>query len=241
MLFRVSVFMMSLAVLLLQGCATVKPASLPRNFWKDSSRRVSVVVMPLPKPTASRIGAQGLLDMAINAAVTSDWDKYVESMQFEPYPELAEKLVNGLIHRGFDASATSLDLAALPDFKARPGQKFPFEKDLSGVSALADADYLLLVDVRAFGTARGYYGFIPTSDPSGYVSGYITLVDMNTNDILWWKDISVSKTTEQPWDQPPAYPNLSRAIDEAVESSKDEFVAALFASDAAAPATAVAK
>lgn len=223
--------MMSFVLLVLQGCVAMKPTTLPENFWKEHGRKVAVNVENLPKPTSTKLGSQGLLDAAINEAMSNGWDAHVESMVFEPYSELSEQFVTKLNKLGFEATPTQLKLTGLPPYKATPAQKkvAVFNQDLSKAPDLKDKDYLLLVSVRAFGTARSYYGFVPLSDPNGYFTGYITVVDVKSNEIKWWKDVVVNKATEKPWDQAPAYPNLSQAIDQAVEQSKQSFLDELFA------------
>lgn len=226
----IRLFISVAVLLLLQGCVAMKPTQLPESFWKEHGRKVAVSVEELPRPSSTKLGGQGLLDMAINEAMANGWDKHVESMVFEPYGELAEQFVAKLNGMGFEAAVVAPKLVGLPPYKAKPEQKSVavFNSDLAKSSALAGKDYLLLVSVRAFGTARSYYGFMPTSDPAGYVNGYITVVDIRSNEIKWWKDVIINKASEKPWDQAPGYPNLSQAIDQAVEQSKASFVSELF-------------
>lgn len=232
------------AAVLMHGCATVKPTTVPQNFWTQTGRNISVSVQRLPQPTSNKLGAQGLLDMAINSAVASGWDAQVKSVSIKAYDKFPGELVTRLNQRGFNASAIDMKLADLPKYVAKPEQKQSktavLDKDLKGVAALAGADYLLLVNPLVTGTARNYYGFMPLNDPSGYFVGYATLVDVRTNEIKWWKDLMVTKIANVPWDQPPAYPNLTQAVVQAVDDSREQFMKELFANAPALPAAPAA-
>lgn len=230
---------------LLHGCVVAKPATLPQNFWTETNKSISVSVQDLPKPSSNKLGAQGLIDIAINQMVATGWDNHVENLKLPPYGNLAGEFVTRLNQRGFKAQAVSMKLASLPRYEARPEQKTKkaavLDKDLSGVTALTGSDYLLLVNPVTTGTARNYYGFIPLSDPTGFFLGHATLIDVKSNEIKWWKDIMISKIANIPWDEPPGYPNLSQAIVQAVEESREQFMTELFSSaPAALPATPAA-
>lgn len=228
-------FAVAACLSLLNACATVPlPSTITPEFWQPPAKKVAVSVQPLPKPISYKMGNQGLLDVLINEAIanTSGWDTHVESLIFEPYEALAEELSVALKSRGLLAEVVSMDLTTLQAYKATPAQKGVkpvFDKNLSALGKDGQ-DYLLLVKVNAVGTARDYYGFVPLSPPRGYLQGYATLLDLHSNEILWWKDILVTKGVSDPWDQAPAYPNLSQAVDQAIEQSREEVMTALLSS-----------
>lgn len=217
---------------LLSACSTVqRPTTLATSFWQQPGKKIAVSVQPLPKPASHKMGVQGLLDVAINDAVASGWDAHVESMVFEPYQELAGDLAASLKAKGFLTEVMGVDVSKLKVYEPGEAQKSTptFEYDLTKLGKLG-REYFLLVRINAVGTARDYYGFVPLSAPRGYVAGNVALVDVRTNELLWWKDLLINKGVNGPWDQPPAYPNLSQAIDQAIEQSRQDIIAGLYSS-----------
>jgi len=228
----VRLFAVAAFLSLLNACATVpRPTAVAPEFWQQPVKKVAISVQPLPKPASYKMGAQGLLDMAINNAIANGWDTHVESLVFEPYQELADELASKIKARGFLTEVIPVDLVKLKKYEPTPDQekKPMFEWDLTPLGRVG-REYLLLVKVDSVGTARDYYGFVPLSAPRGYLQGYATLIDVRSNEVIWWKSLLVNKGVNGDWDQPPAYSNLSQAIDQAVEQSRQDVVTSLFSS-----------
>ncbi|MGI9305015.1 MAG: hypothetical protein ACR2RB_20265, partial [Gammaproteobacteria bacterium] len=59
-----------LVVFVIGGCAS-KPVAVEQDFWQNTNQNIAVVVHQLPqKMGLFKEGGQGLLDIAISAAVT---------------------------------------------------------------------------------------------------------------------------------------------------------------------------
>ncbi|AZN67196.1 hypothetical protein DX910_01585 [Acinetobacter haemolyticus] len=208
------------------GCATLKPMELQSDFWQQPNKKVAVVVYELPKSAAYKAGNQGLLDVAINNAISNKFDNFVESLQFEPYSTLAEDIEKEFDQRGFDATVVKLDPKNIPALEKTAEQKknpAVFQMNLAAVPDLKDKDLVFIVTSNQVGTTRSYYGFVPTSAPQGVYGGIAHLVDVKTNEIKWWKPVNVVKPVSGKWDQPPSYPNVAQAVDLAIEASKQEY------------------
>lgn len=228
-----------LTALMFTGCATLKPMELQPEFWQQPNKKVAVIVYELPKSAAYKAGNQGLLDIAINNAISNKFDNFVESLQFEPYSLLAQDIEKEFDQRGFDATVVKVEVKNIPALvKTAEQKKNPavFQMNLAAVPELKDKDFAFIVTSNQVGTTRSYYSVVPTSAPQGLYGGIAHLVDIKTNEIKWWKPVSIIKPVSGEWDQPPSYPNVSQAIDLAVEASKQEYKKQFFNKAISAPA-----
>jgi len=76
-------------------------------------------------------------------------------------------------------------------------------------------DYLLLLAVDRFGTFRDYFVFGPTAAPLGMFQVSGLLLDLRSDRVLWQVAMLERQNLvviEGPWEQPPTYPNVTRAI-----------------------------
>lgn len=224
---RLSLVAAAVVAASLTGCATLKPMDLQPEFWQQANnKKVAVVVFELPKPGNAKVGSQGLLDLAINAAVSNKFDSFVGTMQFEPYSVLAEDIEKEFDQRGFDASVVKVEVKDLPVLEKTPEQKKNpaiFRENLAAVPAFKDKDFVFMVTSNQVGTVRSYYSVVPTSAPQGIYNGVARLVEVKTNEIKWWKPVNIVKPVSGEWDQPPSYPNVAQAVDQAIEASKKEY------------------
>ena len=62
--------------LIITGCASIqKPIEIDTSKWKSNEITLAVFVKPLPKPYTHKVGAQGILDIAINNANIAGFSK----------------------------------------------------------------------------------------------------------------------------------------------------------------------
>lgn len=239
---RLSLVTATIVAATLTGCASLKPMDLQPEFWQQANnKKVAVVVFELPKPGNAKVGSQGLLDLAINAAVSNKFDSFMSNLQFEPYSVLAEDIEKEFDQRGFDATIIKVDAKTLPVLEKTPEQKKNpaiFRENLAAVPEFKDKDFVFMISSTQVGTVRSYYSVVPTSAPQGIYNGMARLVEVKTNEIKWWKPINIVKPVNGEWDQPPSYPNVTQAVDQAIEASKKEYKNQFFSIKA--PTTSVA-
>jgi hypothetical protein len=98
-----------------------------------------------------------------------------------------------------------------------------FDKDLRTLAEKESIDLLLLLSVNRFGTIRSYYGFVPLGSPQGLCQDSGRLIDLRTNQLMW-RTTAAEKDSMVPaagaWDQPPDYPNLTAAIQNAIANAQ---------------------
>lgn len=189
------------------------------------------MVEPLPAAGAYKAGNQGLLDLAINSAVSGRFDSAVKAFKPTDFDTLASEFEKNLIARGLKAVIVQEDIDALPKFTKPAGQPRgvqSFKQQIAASSVLSSHDYVLFVDTQWVGTIRSYYSVIPTSPPSGHYLGKGYLIDTKTNEIKWTQTITTNQAVVGKWDVPPNYTAVMQAIQGAVNQAKAIYQADLF-------------
>ena len=97
------------------------------------------------------------------------------------------------------------------------------------------ADKLLLVSAASLGTVRSYYGFLPLTPPTAYISLTGQLVDLSTNKLEWYEKVENRNAAKGDWDEGPEYENLMGAVDEGTRAATSQLRGAFFV-DQPAPA-----
>lgn len=219
-----------LAVVLLSGCAA-KPIEITENYWTDSPQKtIAIAFVKPPAMGAHRSGAQGLLDMAINEAVTDTVQGHISTLNYDSFDKGSSYLVSHIEEKGALAFV-------LPDYyESDEGDKLPkdsvkegfFEYDLAKFKELySDATHLLVIQAKAAGTIRDYYGFIPLSSPRGYLYADVIMVDVSNNKIDLRQTIveQVELTSNAAWDDPEnGFPEISKIVEKALLNGRDRII-----------------
>ena len=229
------VVLVVLGLAFFSGCTTYQIIPHQKDFWTNHNQSIGVAVAPIPTPVSHKAGSQGLLDLAINNANSSDLDKHLGTMDVsDKINKLADDLVAYLNERNFNAKRISgyvKDWTINNETPEQQDDEFGSDKK-SGESAAAvpaaakkianehGVDKLLLISVNAVGTIRSYYGFIPTSSPEGYAHIDGKLMNLKNNKVEWehFNAAKVPYTTTE-WDTPPDFPGLSEAMQKAVDDA----------------------
>lgn len=199
----------------LTGCATEQNIPLADNFWQHSKQKVAIAKTTAPTPQLYQTGNEGLLDVAINNAVNHKLNNYLSHADTSWYPALPANFAQGLKQRHMSASL--LDSELNPD-----------QDNYKNLVGRIDSDTLLVIKLQALGVKRNYYSFIPTGAPQAFCQLKGELINVNTNKVLWRYKASISEAIQGPWDQPPNYPNMTKAINVAVNSARQELLDSFF-------------
>jgi len=225
-------------VSLLSACAVNPMVQLKPEFWTQTDRTVVVAIATLPDTAAHKVGAQGLLDLAINNAMADDLSKALKTITLhDSYGQARSEVVKRLQEKGMKSSFTEkmIDAGTLQDFSSDDKSRTYAPKDFRPLKAdLGGADRLLLFTVVQVGTQRSYYGFIPTSAPSAVLRATGEMIDLQTNEVLWRDQTVNTSAISDPWDQPPEFKNVHAAVTTVIESARRAMVDKLFAASSVA-------
>ncbi|WNG23780.1 hypothetical protein F0U62_06875 [Cystobacter fuscus] len=216
---------MGAAVLIMSliGCAPAR-MSLKPSFWKETQLKVGVATLPPQKFAAYRAGSEGLMDMAINSAMSDSLEAHLQRMDASKFAAVADQYVERLTERGLNAR--KLDKPVNPNLLrsfTAPGSGEFAEKDMRPLAEKEDIDMLILLSLQQCGTIRKYYGFIPLGAPEAICVSKGEMINLKTNEIAWRAYPEMSDAIlpiEGDWDQAPDYRNVTRAVDRAMSQAQ---------------------
>lgn len=216
--------LLSLFSLLLVGCSPPPNVSLKPDFWKDHQHTVMVKRAKIGKPQLYKQGAQGLFDIAINAAVMSHFDDYLAHTSNDWYQQLQQQFVTGLEQKHIlvKHDDVPLNMHKLESFGK--DTKLYAVKNYHALAIHIASDRLLNIDATQVGAVRFYYGFIPLGAPQATCHLVGRLVDLHSNRILWRFNTSAVVPVDGDWDQEPHYPNFDRALKKAVKQASEQLL-----------------
>jgi hypothetical protein len=215
---------------LLFGCAVNQAVPVKEDFWTQSDRTIGIVIAKLPEAKAHKVGQQGLLDMAINEGMAEQISNYLKKVDLSVYGKASSEFAKRLTARGFKVTEINktIDVAALADFNADDKSRPYAKKDFRSLKNELGVDRLVVLTVLAAGTQRSYYGFIPTSAPIAMLNAQGEIVDLNTNEVLWRQTTMNTVGIDDPWDQPPNYPNVEVAVQKVLVAARKSMFDSLF-------------
>jgi hypothetical protein len=206
----------------LAACASEKNLDLADNFWQQKNQKIVVAKNVAPRPALTRVGAEGILDMAINMQMTKPITTSLEKTDMSWYPNLQSSFVKKLQARGISARAytTDLDVSKLTGSDKDINQ-YPAVNYAEVISPL-NANKVMVLKLNTLGATRRYSGFIPLGAPQAYCSITGELIDQKDQHLLWRYKATVTIPVKGEWDQPPAYGNLKNALQVAIATAQDE-------------------
>ncbi|HZP13663.1 MAG TPA: hypothetical protein VFB36_14690 [Nevskiaceae bacterium] len=198
--------------LIATACANKVPRIAPSAQIWDRNVAVGVAMMPLPAAAAYKEGSQGLLDIAINSAMASDLDSHLSRLDVTGIDQAGDQIIGKLESRGVRAQRISeaIDPERFP--KSGGDGKHTAERNYDVLATRYGVQRLVLIQLASVGTTRHYFGFVPTSSPKGYARATAQMIDLRTGELLWSAASVRRQDVADEWDQPPAFPNVDRAI-----------------------------
>ncbi len=225
---RLKVFVLLLGVLLLGGCASTPQPAVPLvdAYWEDTDHKLGVYVQSAEKPSLYMEGDVRLLDYAINAAAMAPVKKHFEGLEVSDYEKLSDEIIKELSEQAKHVQLLRDDqnIEGLPAFEDPNKEDAIYfsENDYSAFKKKYGIDQLLVIVPKRVGLARPYHGFIPMGDPRAVFEVHGELVDLDTNQLLWYADVMRANFSSGEWDEPPSYPGLTNGFYAALEAVKQE-------------------
>jgi len=221
---RIGLTLAALAIFV-SGCASPpqQAVQLDKTTIGPKAGRIGVAMAPLPKVDTDFPGAGCLLCLAAASVANSSLTTHARTLPYEELPKLKSDVAELLRKKGNEVTVITEDLnvAALPD----AGAKGPniARKDFSALRQKYNVDKLLVIEINALGFVRPYSAYIPTSDPKGVLRGTGYIVNLNSNAYEWYLPVSIAKSADKAWDEPPKFPGLTNAYFQTLELGKDSF------------------
>lgn len=217
----------------LVGCATPQPpVPLDQQFYTvEDNKKVGLMLEAPEKPGLALEGNIGLLDYAIIAGATSSLSEHFEKQSLDEFLAVAEDLGSNLEAEGFvlerlEVPEESPKLAKFKDPDSKD-KTYYAAKDHRGLAEEHGVDYLLKLQATRAGLARPYYGFVPTDDPRAVFDVHGELIDLSTNELLWYANISQAAYASGEWDEGPNFPGLTNTYYVVMNKAKQDVVNAL--------------
>jgi hypothetical protein len=181
-----------------------------------------VVAMRSVSPDLYLPGANCLLCMGAAVIANSSLNTYAKTMKTDDMVQVKGEIVDLLRKKGIDAVAIDapLDLDKLPDLSLGANMA---TKDFHPVAR--GFDRIVVVNVQQIGFVRNYAAYVPTSDPRGIVDGFAYMVNLKTNAYESYEHVTITRGADGKWDEAPAFPGLTNAYFQAIETAKDRIKA----------------
>lgn len=227
-------------VVFLSGCASTPqyPVLLSKDAVGPQAGRIGVVMTSMPELNTFFPGADCLLCMATASMMNSSLTKHARTLTYEDLPELKTEVARLLHMKGSDAVVIdgTLDVEALSNFENKGPNVAT--KDFTPLQQKYKVDRLLVIDITTLGFTRSYSAYIPVGDPKAQLKGTGYIVNLKSNTYDWYQPVSILKSADQTWDEPPKFPGLTNAYFQALELGKDDLLRPLveYVVGAAAPA-----
>jgi hypothetical protein len=226
--FAVTFFICLLA--LLTGCASTPPQApltISKDFYSNKTTKIAVIMNPLPTVDTQFPGADCLLCLGVASLSNRSLTAHTQTLTHEDLPMLKSSVAKLFKDKGYQVTAIDgrVDFSALPKFgKSGPNVA---QQDYSTLKAKYGVDKLVVIAIHQVGIYRPYSGYVSVGDPKAVVSGLGYMVDLSSNVYEWYFPISIQKSADTNWDEPPKFPGLTNAYYQAIEATKDSVLESL--------------
>ncbi|BBM01349.1 hypothetical protein GL2_14230 [Microbulbifer sp. GL-2] len=204
---------------------------MEQSFYDSDNKTVGLILEVPVVPTLSFEGNIGLLDYAIISAATAPISKHLETLDTQEFVAISEDLSHSLEVEGFNLvrlenSEKKLKLSKFKDPDTKDTTYFA-KKDYRGYAEEHQIDYLLKLTANRVGLARPYYGFIPTDSPRAVFNITGEMIDLSSNQLLWYSNIIQTAYAAGEWDEAPSYPGLTNTYYIVMNNAKQNILTAL--------------
>ena len=194
----------------------MKNIPLSQDFWKNHPKNIAVVVVPAEPARQYHVGAQGIIEYAINESQASTINKQLKKTDLNWYHTMSEILSDKLNQKSIKPIVYTY-----PTGKNQPSY--------INIAKESNTDKVLIIRLNGFGTIRNYYSIIPLGAPEAFCSLTGELIDVSQHNKSLWRYHSDQKTPiPTPWDQPPHYPNVTTTVEATTLKARKELLNNLF-------------
>jgi hypothetical protein len=225
---KIKLISIIIAVLTVSGCATPN-VGLQETFWQDHKQRVVVASGPIPRPNLYQQGQAGLLEVAVNEAVTDQFQQYLSHYPLNSVANIRAEFSARLKAHQMNVSVynQALDVKQLNARHSKDVNHFA-AVDFTPFVAKVGLHKLLIISVEKIGAERQYYSIVPIGAPKAVCALNGRLVDLHDNRILWRYRSQVVLSVKGNWNHPPSYPEFSKTLEKAISLAKQELLDSFF-------------
>lgn len=217
--------LLAAAVIVLSGCAgTPQPnVELSPGVLSAQSGRLGIAMTALPKVDTAFPGADCLLCLATASLANTTLSSYTHTLPTDDLTQLKQEIAELIRKKGTSVTIIeeSLNLESLAKWNTEAPNVA--KKDFVSLKQKYDIDKLLVIEVNTLGIHRNYSAYFPTGVPYATLGGAGYIVNLNNNTYEWFSRVYNSKNSDGNWDEPPAFPGLTNAYFQVIETSKDNF------------------
>lgn len=212
-------------VILLAGCNNERDnAKIHPSFFSEPHSVMITHVSGLEEPGYYQIGSQGLLDYAINSAISNSMYQKIKEIDASSILEeyYYDRYASAFSERSFTVTKANkaIDKKLLAPPLKKDSQHAPY--DFKSLQDKHGTEYALILEPKIFGVQRSYYSFVPISKPSGVAQINMYLVNLSDNSIVGEYQTKAQDVTVGDWDTPPHYTTLVNASKNALAKALSE-------------------
>lgn len=221
-------FLVSLA--LLTSCASTPPqgAVAFSSTSVNEGESIGIYIDELPKVGMNYPGANCLLCLAAAAAANGGVSGHARTLSND---ELGSDFAADIARQFAQDGIKSTILQGAIDLKKLKKSSFESDiqarKDYTVLASAVNNTHLLVVDINYSGLGRQYANYLATSPPYALISGSAFIVDLQSNEYLWYLPIVQRNSAGTAWKEPPNYPTLTNEFYKAIATVRDNILTGL--------------
>jgi hypothetical protein len=214
------------------GCSTLPPVqqlSLDKGSIQSQKKsiKIGIISREVSEASVALPGADCLLCIAFASAANSSLSSHFKTLSSD-LPDLDNMLLSILKKQNLNVSLISenfdFDQAAKIDVTKE--QHLAARRDFRPLAKQHNLTHIIVFDIKGHGAVRNYSSYIATSPPYASVRGNVYMIDINTNQYVWNKNIDQRLNAQGQWDVPPTYPKLTNAYYSVIETVKESVLEA---------------
>jgi|GEM_PF-4946451 hypothetical protein len=201
---------------------------LSPTFWENRSESIAICFWPYPlEGTMLRYVSGGIFPGYTTQIDSWDTDltAFVKTFDISEFDDVKAIFSEELTKRGM--LVLPLDDEAFNSiFSKLRSENSSKEKSLNAYRKLTSADYIMIFGVPKWGVLQEGYPVLTKYYGVLVMNGI--LIDLRNGDIRWRNIEYKSVRVVGDWKQPPDYPNIAKAMHDAITSRKTELYESFF-------------